>query len=233
MFIMGEYMRGPYRKRRVHKPPSFKNFKPCGIPRSRLKTVTLTVDEYEAIRLADYMRLEHLQAAEKMAISRPTFTRLIEKARHKFALAIVDGFELIVEGGNIEFSNTLHRCRDCGDEQINPYTEDIEDCPECGSENVEDMADKFIDRGNLYKNNKEDLIAMNTFKKSGNPGSGQGFGRGGGRGRNKGGAFGTGGFCICAKCGEKVPHEQGVKCTAVKCPQCGHAMVREELLNNG
>lgn len=62
-------------------------------------------------------------------------------------------------------------------------------------------------------------------------GSGKGLGRGGGQGRNKGGAFGPGGYCVCAKCGAKVPHEQGVKCTSIKCPKCGHTMVREELIN--
>jgi predicted DNA-binding protein (UPF0251 family) len=136
-------MRGPYRKRRIHQPPNFQNFKPTGIPRKILKTLTLTVDEYEAIRLADYHGFEHLQAAEKMNISRPTFTRLIEKARHKIAQTIVDGKELVVEGGNIEFQNTLRRCRDCGDEQLSPSHKNIDDCPECGSGNIEDMAQNF------------------------------------------------------------------------------------------
>ena len=63
-------------------------------------------------------------------------------------------------------------------------------------------------------------------------GSGQGLGRGGGLGRNQGGAFGPGGYCVCAKCGEKIPHQQGTKCTDIKCPKCGHTMVREELLRN-
>ncbi len=62
-------------------------------------------------------------------------------------------------------------------------------------------------------------------------GRGPGPDGGGGRGRHGGGAFGPGGYCVCAKCGEKVPHERGIRCTAVKCPKCGHAMVREELLN--
>ena len=61
-------------------------------------------------------------------------------------------------------------------------------------------------------------------------GNGRGLGRGGGRGRNRGGGFGPGGFCVCAKCGEKVQHQQGTKCTELKCPKCGHTMVREELL---
>jgi DNA-directed RNA polymerase subunit RPC12/RpoP len=62
-------------------------------------------------------------------------------------------------------------------------------------------------------------------------GRGLGPGRGGGHGRRGGGAFGPGGYCVCAKCGEKIIHEPGVKCTTVKCPKCGHRMVREELLN--
>jgi len=62
-------------------------------------------------------------------------------------------------------------------------------------------------------------------------GSGSGRGSGGGRlGRNKGGSFGPGGVCVCTGCGEKVPHQQGVKCTTLKCPKCGKPMVREELL---
>ncbi|AHJ12930.1 hypothetical protein [Sulfurospirillum multivorans] len=50
-------------------------------------------------------------------------------------------------------------------------------------------------------------------------------------GRNHGGAFGEGGFCVCSKCGAKIAHERGVKCTTQKCPSCGHTLVREELLH--
>ena len=65
-----------------------------------------------------------------------------------------------------------------------------------------------------------------------NMGQGRGLGQGGGRGRNKGGDFGIGGDCVCAKCGTKTAHQTGEKCTNLKCPECGHTMVREELLNN-
>ncbi|MBN2426474.1 MAG: DUF134 domain-containing protein [Calditrichaceae bacterium] len=141
-------MPGPYRRRRVFQPPNFVNFKPSGIPRRALKMITLAVDEYEAIRLADYNGLDHTQAAENMGISRPTFSRLVEKARNKIAQALVDGMELIVEGGNIEFANTRRRCLDCGDEYLSPYSEKINDCPECGSDNIEDIADNFIKKKN-------------------------------------------------------------------------------------
>ena len=52
----------------------------------------------------------------------------------------------------------------------------------------------------------------------------------GGRGHNRGGAFGPGGYCVCTDCGKRIPHERDIKCTSVKCPGCGHIMVREELV---
>lgn len=61
-------------------------------------------------------------------------------------------------------------------------------------------------------------------------GQGKGLGKGGGKGRNKGGSFGPGGFCVCAQCGYREPHKQGVKCTSLKCPECGKPMIRRALL---
>lgn len=71
---------------------------------------------------------------------------------------------------------------------------------------------------------------MALFGKRDGSGPGKGLGFGGGHGRNNGGALGTGGYCVCTKCGYKQPHQQGVKCTTIKCPECGHTMIREELL---
>jgi len=84
---------------------------------------------------------------------------------------------------------------------------------------------------------------MNASGKGNNMGQGQGTGRGGGsqgsgesqgsgRGRNKGDAFGTGRYCVCTKCGEKVTHQRGVKCTTLKCPECGNTMIREEMIKS-
>jgi len=137
--------RRAYRKRRIASPPRYKNYKPSGIPRTELQQTSITLDEYEAFRLADYEGHDHLNASIQMKISRPTFSRLIEKARGKIAHAIIDGHELTIEGGNIDFSQALHRCRDCGEEHNHPINARIDDCPECGSEDVENITDKYLE----------------------------------------------------------------------------------------
>ena len=77
-------------------------FKPAGIPACTLEQVTLTLDEVEALRLADLEGLYQEQAAEKMKISRPTFSRIIEEARRKVADALVHGKALRLEGGVVK-----------------------------------------------------------------------------------------------------------------------------------
>ena len=66
-------------------------------------------------------------------------------------------------------------------------------------------------------------------------GNGQGQGQGGGRGQaqgdGRGRGYGENSLCECAKCGTKIPHQRGVKCTDSKCPECGTTMVNEILLH--
>jgi predicted Fe-Mo cluster-binding NifX family protein len=64
----------------------------------------------------------------------------------------------------------------------------------------------------------------------------KGFGMGcGGRGRGAGSAYGkmggpsvagSGGTCVCPKCGEKLPHAAGQPCNLTACPKCGTTMTR-------
>ena len=56
-----------------------------------LDEVVLTLDELEALRLADLEGLYHDRAAERMGISRTTFGRILSEARKKVADALVGG----------------------------------------------------------------------------------------------------------------------------------------------
>lgn len=136
-------MRGPYRRRRVQRPPQLHRFRPDGVPRGRLALTRLSVGEYEAIRLADLLGLEHKEAAERMAISRPTFTRLIEKARHKVAQALVEGRELIIEGGHFDYVETLYRCPKCGEISPSPTHQQQRSRRGCHFRRWENLAESF------------------------------------------------------------------------------------------
>ena len=136
-------MARPKKNRNVYSPPSFSNFKPVGLRNADLQHVSLTLDEYEALRLADYDGLEHNEAAEKMQISRPTFTRLITKTRRKISEFIVEGKGLLLEGGSVHFAHNMIRCLDCGLRYKTPLSKKNYVCPKCDSENFEDLAQSF------------------------------------------------------------------------------------------
>lgn len=84
--------------------PQVTFYKPRGVPLSVLQHINLTVDELEAVRLADLEGLYQEQAAEKMNISRQTFGRILESAHKKIADALVNGKALSIEGGPIELA---------------------------------------------------------------------------------------------------------------------------------
>jgi predicted DNA-binding protein (UPF0251 family) len=82
--------------------PNVGLFKPAGVPACAQEQVTLTLDEVEALRLADLDGLYQEQAAEQMKISRPTFSRIVENARRKVADALIHGKALRLEGGAVK-----------------------------------------------------------------------------------------------------------------------------------
>jgi len=64
-------------------------------------TVELTLDELEAIRLADYEGLYQEAAARSMGVSRQTFGRIIQQAHRKIAEAVLFGKILKIQGGPV------------------------------------------------------------------------------------------------------------------------------------
>ncbi len=98
----------PFSCRRIAGRPAASIFKPVGIPVRELEEVVVTLDEFEAMRLASLDGLYQEQAAAQMKISRPTFSRIIEAAHRKVADALVHGKALRIEGGPVQIGR--RRC---------------------------------------------------------------------------------------------------------------------------
>lgn len=64
-------------------------------------SINLTYDEYEVIRLLDYMQMTQEQCAKRMQISRPTVTRIYDEARRKIADMLSNGRMLTIGGGDV------------------------------------------------------------------------------------------------------------------------------------
>lgn len=126
--------------RMVNVPPLFSEFKPSGITGRHLNQIQLSLDEYEAFRLADHLGMSQEEAALEMEISRPTFTRLIEKARKKIADFIVTGKKLKIDGGNVHFRKNIIKCFDCGHMFNTGFQSPIKECTECHSTNLVNLA---------------------------------------------------------------------------------------------
>lgn len=92
----------PVKLRRVGLEPDVTYFKPAGIRMIDLEEVSLNLEEFEAIRLSDFEKMDQKKAAEKMKISQPTFSRILESARIKIADFLVNGKAIRVEGGIYE-----------------------------------------------------------------------------------------------------------------------------------
>lgn len=94
--------------RRVCSVPENRGFtprRPCG------KTVTLTVEELETVRLCDLEGLEQDDAAVSMNVSRATFQRILYEARRKIAEALCGGEAIEIGGGHYELAQHPCGCR--------------------------------------------------------------------------------------------------------------------------
>lgn len=186
----------------IYKPPLINGLMPYGGPENN-EIVLLSIEEYEAIRLADYENLSHEDSAVRMNVSRPTFTRVIDSARKKIAQSLCESKELKIEGGIYKYDKTWYKCNKCYYTFHNgnlPTTES--DCPVCG-------------------NIKAELLNDNDIRRSEMPGKGMNQKSGSGK-------LGPAGNCVCVKCGETIVHQKGVPCSEEKCPKCGGSMVRED-----
>jgi len=87
----------PKKYRCVRCRPDSTYFKPRAIPLTELEEVAVSMDEIEALRLADYEGLYHQDAAARMKISRQTFGRILNEARREVAECLLKGKALRIE----------------------------------------------------------------------------------------------------------------------------------------
>lgn len=106
-------MARPQKSRKVCNPPKMMGYKPFGVSISEIDVVRLKYEEFESIRLLDYDKLSQEQAAEKMDVSRPTITRIYNRAKETIAKAFVEGKAIEIEGGNYEMEKDWYRCTRC------------------------------------------------------------------------------------------------------------------------
>ena len=89
----------PKKIRWVKCEPRERCFRPLCKPLNKLEGVYLTLDEFEAVRLACLEELKHIDAAKLMKISRPTFSRILTSAHRKIADGLVNIKAIRIEGG--------------------------------------------------------------------------------------------------------------------------------------
>jgi len=137
----------PRKNRFVWGNPISTSFRPGGIRISQSEFLTLSVDEFEAIRLADFEGLYQEEAAKMMKISRQTFGRILQEAHKKIAASLVQGKLLKIEGGNYVMSEGFFYCLECGNRWVMESKDKIsQDCPECKS-----TAIRMIRRGEPFR----------------------------------------------------------------------------------
>jgi predicted DNA-binding protein (UPF0251 family) len=88
----------PKKYRIVRLDPRISQFSPRGKP-GRPDEVCLNLEEFETLRLKDFMGLSQKEGALSMHISQPTFSRILKRARKTICDALINGKIIKIQGG--------------------------------------------------------------------------------------------------------------------------------------
>jgi predicted DNA-binding protein (UPF0251 family) len=128
----------PQKCRRIGWEPGASSFKPAGVTGHALEQVTLSLDELEAVRLADLEELYQEQAAQRMEVSRQTFGNIVASAHRKLADCVVNGKILRIQGGTVRLAGMrTFACGHCRNRWSLPFgTGRPQACPGCRSHDI-------------------------------------------------------------------------------------------------
>ncbi len=91
----------PQRKRTIYQIPDCRTF----TADHAKGAVSVTLDEWEAIRLMDQEGLDQSECAKRLHVARTTAQNIIRSAHTKIADALVNGRTIRIEGGNVDYSD--------------------------------------------------------------------------------------------------------------------------------
>jgi len=156
-------------KRRIGFTPTYTSFLPAEKSQETCDAINLTDDELEALRLIDFLGLYQEEAAKKMNVSRPTFSRIVDRARKKVVDFILHGKHLKIDQSE-ERSYRIALPTDDG-EQI--ATHHIL----CNYFAIMDVVDGVIETKTLIENPVQVYIKEHNIDMKNHP-DGQGLGAG-------------------------------------------------------
>ncbi len=99
----------PRKRRRVCCMPMNDLFGPLNAQMNEEDMVSMTVDEYETIRLIDLEGLTQEECAKQMDVARTTVQGIYIDARKKLAQSLVNGKVLRIEGGNYKLCSNVEK----------------------------------------------------------------------------------------------------------------------------
>jgi len=185
----------PRRFRRILKDPQIRCFKPETEEMATLVPIEINIDEFEAVRLRDYLDIQQKRSAELMGISQPTFHRILVSARKKISKALIEGKRIEIVGEDYSTNKTGYQCKSCGFEWSSPE-KGYDKCPDCQSNEIILMLEN--------KDLPSEELTLLERRSYGGPGLGAGPPR----------------ICKCPKCGFEYPKTKAVPCRNTKCPKC-------------
>lgn len=104
----------PIKRRNVCCLPRSARFGPLGQRAAMRDGVTMTVDEFETIRLIDYLNFTQEECSQQMSVARTTVQGIYDRARKKIAAALVDGVPLTISGGEYKLYGGRWDSEACG-----------------------------------------------------------------------------------------------------------------------
>jgi predicted DNA-binding protein (UPF0251 family) len=127
-------MSRPAKHRTVSFTAGVTRYTPVGIPEGFVETASMTLDQLEALRLADLLGHSHEEAARRMRVSRATFGRIVGSARRTVADALVHGKSVTIGGGPCTFTfRQRFYCPRCRHEHAGTLAQELKcDCCSTG-----------------------------------------------------------------------------------------------------